>query len=105
MASIGKDDIFGNTGEEDVTKQYIHIRNQQRNGKKSYTTVSGIPSIFNYKKILKYLKTHLNCNGTLVEDENFGTVLQLQGDKRKDLAAFLYTEGIAEKDQIKNHMN
>lgn len=113
MASFKpEDDLFGqknsgigNTGEEDITKSYIHIRNQQRNGKKSYTLVTGVPPCFNYKKIVKYLKKTLNCNGNIVEDENFGTVIQLQGDKRKDVAAFLYDEGIAEKDQIKNHMN
>lgn len=40
-----------------------------------------------------------------MEDDNFGTVIQLQGDKRKDVEYFLYHEGIAEKEQIKNHMN
>jgi len=32
-----------------------------------------------------------------------GTVIQLQGDKRKDVAKFLLEEGIATKEEIKIH--
>ena len=38
------------------TKEYVHVRVQQRNGKKSLTTVQGLPEAFDYKKILKALK-------------------------------------------------
>lgn len=38
------------------TKDYVHIRVQQRNGKKSLTTVQGLPKAFDLKKILKALK-------------------------------------------------
>jgi translation initiation factor SUI1 len=38
------------------SKDYVHIRVQQRNGKKSLTTVQGLPQEFDYKKILKALK-------------------------------------------------
>lgn len=38
------------------TKDYVHVRVQQRNGKKSLTTVQGLPEAFDYKKILKALK-------------------------------------------------
>jgi translation initiation factor 1 len=34
----------------------VHVRVQQRNGKKSLTTVQGLPEAFDYKKILKALK-------------------------------------------------
>ena len=37
-------------------KEYVHVRVQQRNGKKSLTTVQGLPEAFDYKKILKALK-------------------------------------------------
>lgn len=64
------DSLFGTTGGEssnvDVSKgATIHIRNQQRNGKKSYTIVTGIPACFKFDKILKHLKKTFNCNGTL----------------------------------------
>lgn len=34
-------------------KEYVHIRIQQRNGKKSLTTVQGLRKEFSYEKILK----------------------------------------------------
>merc|ERR1719262_533688 len=82
---------------------YIHIRNQQRNGKKSLTTIQGIPDKFNYKKILKAFKKNFNCNGSIVEDEEFGNIIQIQGDKRAEVAEFLFFEGIVEREQLKVH--
>lgn len=105
----------------------VHIRIQQRNGKKSLTTVQGLPQEFDLKKILKALKKgtcyfHLNpkipchilidlnyilaeycCNGCVVEDEDLGKVLQLQGDQRKNVNAFLIENELAKKDSIKLH--
>ena len=89
--------------EVEATGGYIHIRNQRRNGRKSWTIVQGIPEKFSMNKILKYFKKELNCNGTLVSDPEFGEVIQLQGDKRKEVAEFLFHQGIAEKDAIKVH--
>ena len=53
----------------------------------------------------KHLKKVFNTNGNLREDDDWGTIIQVQGDCRKEIANWLYHEGIAEKDQIKNHMN
>ena len=106
---FGEDELGalgGQQGAEDaVVRGKIHIRKQQRNGRKCYTLTNGVPNEFNYKKILKYLKRELNCNGVIVDSDDFGKVLQLQGDFRKEVADFLYHEGIAEKDQIMAHMN
>lgn len=105
----------------------VHVRMQQRNGRKSLTTVQGLPEAFDYKKILKALKkgeprgaggswvlggggggglnappplaalplSHLPtpcpapaeycCNGTVIEDEESGKILQLQGDQRHNV--------------------
>ncbi|KAK4355278.1 hypothetical protein RND71_024249 [Anisodus tanguticus] len=38
------------------SKDYVHIRIQQRNGRKSLTTVQGLKKEFSYNKILKDLK-------------------------------------------------
>jgi len=67
----------------------IHIRIQQRNGRKTLTTVSGIPSKFDLKKILKVIKKEFACNGTVVNDEKVGDVIQLQGDQRNNVRTFL----------------
>ena len=82
---------------------YIHVRNQQRNGRKSLTTIQGIPDKFSLKKIIKYLKQEFNCNGTIVSDAEHGKIIQLQGDKRKEVSEFLYYQGIAEREAIRVH--
>ncbi|EFN55481.1 hypothetical protein CHLNCDRAFT_133842 [Chlorella variabilis] len=81
----------------------VHVRMQQRNGRKSLTTVQGLPEAFDYKKILKALKKEYCCNGTVIEDEELGKVLQLQGDQRKNVSAFLLGNELCKKDQIKVH--
>ena len=80
---------------EDVHREHahrencIHIRIQQRNGRKTLTTVQGIPSKFSQKKILHVVKKRFACNGTTIHDGNLGDVIQLQGDQRKHMQAFL----------------
>ncbi|MFS8025570.1 putative SUI1 domain-containing protein [Helianthus anomalus] len=54
------------------SKEYVHIRIQQRNGRKSLTTVQGLKKEFSYNKILKDLKKEFCCNGTVVQDPQLG---------------------------------
>ncbi|KAF8328818.1 translation initiation factor SUI1 [Cantharellus anzutake] len=89
-------------GDVESSKNYIHIRLQQRNGRKTLTTLQGLPKIYDSKKLLKAFKKEFACNGTLVEDEELGQVIQLQGDQRVKIAEFLVVEGI-EKKIIKIH--
>ncbi|KAM0090375.1 Eukaryotic translation initiation factor eIF-1 [Aspergillus fumigatus] len=77
------------TGETKQSQNYIHIRIQQRNGRKTLTTVQGLPKKFDQKKILKVIKKKFACNGTIVNDSEMGEVIQLQGDQRKDVQEFL----------------
>ncbi|KAG8385703.1 hypothetical protein BUALT_Bualt03G0072700 [Buddleja alternifolia] len=85
------------------SKEYVHIRVQQRNGRKSLTTVQGLKKEFSYNKILKDLKKEFCCNGTVVQDPELGQVIQLQGDQRKNVSTFLVQAGIVKKDRIKIH--
>ncbi|TKA23917.1 Eukaryotic translation initiation factor eIF-1 [Salinomyces thailandicus] len=82
------DDNSGQTSRENQSG-YIHIRIQQRNGRKTLTTVQGLPKKFDQKKILKVIKKKFACNGTIVNDTEMGEVIQLQGDQRKDVQEFL----------------
>jgi translation initiation factor 1 len=82
---------------------YVHIRIQQRNGRKTLTTASGIPQEVNFDKILKVFKKNFCCNGTIVKDPELGNVIQLQGDQRKKIAQFLVDEQIVKKETIKIH--
>ncbi|GAV73667.1 SUI1 domain-containing protein [Cephalotus follicularis] len=83
--------------------EYVHLRVQQRNGRKSLTTVQGLKKEFSYNKILKDLKKEFCCNGTVVDDPDLGQVIQLQGDQRKNVSTFLIQAGIVKKEQIKIH--
>ncbi|SLM38457.1 translation initiation factor sui1 [Lasallia pustulata] len=76
-------------GDTKQSQNYIHIRIQQRNGRKTLTTVQGLPKKFDQKKILKVIKKKFACNGTIVNDTEMGEVIQLQGDQRKDVQEFL----------------
>ncbi|KAF2228783.1 eukaryotic translation initiation factor SUI1 [Viridothelium virens] len=81
------------TGEQKQSQgNYIHIRIQQRNGRKTLTTVQGLPKKFDQKKILKVIKKEFACNGTIVNDTEMGEVIQLQGDQRKNVQEFLTNE-------------
>ncbi|THU74573.1 hypothetical protein C4D60_Mb04t34810 [Musa balbisiana] len=99
-------DPFADANAEDSgagTKDYVHIRIQQRNGRKSLTTVQGLKKEFSYNKILKDLKKEFCCNGTVVQDPELGQVIQLQGDQRKNVSSFLVQAGIVKKEHIKIH--
>jgi translation initiation factor 1 len=85
------------------SKDYVHVRVQQRNGRKSLTTVQGLKKEFNYNKILKDFKKEFCCNGTVVQDPELGQVIQLQGDQRKNVSQFLVQAGVVKKDLIKIH--
>ena len=70
-------DPFAEANAEDSgagSKEYVHIRTQQRNGRKSLTTVQGLKKEFSYNKILKDLKKEFCCNGTVVQDPELGQV-------------------------------
>jgi translation initiation factor 1 len=49
---------------------------------------------------LKAFKKEFACNGSIVDDEEMGKVIQLQGDQRQKILEILIEEGI-EKETIK----
>ena len=67
----------------------VYLDMIERNGRKTLTTVQGLPKKFDQKKILKVIKKKFACNGTIVNDTEMGEVIQLQGDQRKDVQEFL----------------
>jgi len=99
MSAIQNLSVFDPFGEEEAGQPqgYIHIRIQQRNGRKTLTTVQGLPGDYDQKKLLKAFKKEFACNGTLVQDEELGQVIQLQGDQRLKVQNFLSEEGIDKK--------
>ncbi|KIM87020.1 hypothetical protein PILCRDRAFT_815455 [Piloderma croceum F 1598] len=95
-------DPLGSSKDVGSQQNYIHIRIQQRNGRKTLTTLQGLPKEYDSKKLLKAFKKEFACNGTLVDDEEMGQVIQLQGDQRLKISNFLTDEGVP-KSTIKLH--
>ncbi|VVT51274.1 uncharacterized protein SAPINGB_P006393 [Magnusiomyces paraingens] len=97
-------DPFADTGDDEThTPDHIHIRCQQRNGRKTITTVQGIPKEYDFKKILKSLKKDFGCNGHINKDEELGEILQLQGDQRQKVTDFLTQQLNIDKKIIQVH--
>ena len=134
-------DPLGSNKDVGSQQNYIHIRIQQRNGRKTLTTLQGLPKgLFNlvlllmssswpdfpvrrvwFQEALEGFQEGITrfscpfasqsdyriiqefaCNGTLVDDEEMGQVIQLQGDQRVKISTFLTEEGIP-KNTIKLH--
>lgn len=94
-ASKGED----NRGQDGL----IHIRVQQRSGRKTLTTVQGISDDYDKKKIVKACKKEFACNGTVVDHPEYGEVIQLQGDQRNKICEFITNIGLAKPEQLKLH--
>jgi|EP01049_Picozoa_sp_SAG25_P014651 translation initiation factor 1 len=45
----------------------------------------------------------LSCNGSVTTDEQFGEVIQVQGDQRMAIAEFFVSQKFAKKSNIKVH--
>ncbi|KAL1234363.1 Eukaryotic translation initiation factor [Trichinella spiralis] len=83
-------DAFEQLDDEEGTKQgLIHIRIQQRTGRKTITTVQGIALEYDLKKIVRYLKKEYNCNGTVVEHPEYGE-LKLELRKMKIVKCMVF---------------
>ncbi len=75
----------------------IHIRIQMRNNKKSITTITGLSDyIDDVKSTLKAMRKMFNTNGTVIDDDEFGVVVQLQGDMRDRVKNYLESQNIHE---------
>ena len=89
--------------EDAVQHDVIHIRVQQRNGRKMLTTVQGIEEKFDKRKLVKYIRKHYACSGTVITHSEYGQVLQFQGDQRANVQEFLLQIEMCGKGLIKIH--
>lgn len=83
--------------------QHVHIRTQQRNGKKCITIIQNMPDEYDLKKLVKALRKTYACNGAVVEHNVYGEVVILQGDKRMSIHEFLTKVGLVKAENIKFH--
>lgn len=89
--------------DDDIQDGLVHIRIQQRNGRKTLTTVQGLSAEYDLKKIVRSCKKEFACNGTVIEHPEYGEVLQLQGDQRENICQWLTKVGLAKADRLKVH--
>jgi len=90
-------------GEDHAGEHMVHIRIQQRNGRKTLTTVQGLDEEFDKKKIVRACKKTFCCNGTVVEHPEYGEVIQFQGDQRNNICSFLNDNAIVKPGHLKVH--
>jgi len=81
----------------------VHIRVQQRNRKKCVVSIQGLADDLDLTRILKALKKLFKCNGSIVKDDEWGEVIQLQGDHRAGIVDFLVKEEICSRDNLVVH--
>jgi translation initiation factor 1 len=79
--------------------QKIHIRIQQA-GKRKVTTVQGLDNDLDLHRILKAVKKAFNCNGSIDKHEEYGEILQLQGDQRETIVEWLLVQEILTKEEV-----
>jgi translation initiation factor 1 len=90
-----------NTLENNLFSQNkVTISVQQRNGRKSITSISGMAEDLDLKKILSYVKKTYNCNGSIVKNDKLGLIIILSGDQKDNMYNFLIDEEINKKDEI-----
>ena len=107
----GGGDAFMDAEEENFQ---IHVRVQQRNGRKCTTSIEGLHLIpfpedkfkgIDFKKIVRSMKRNFKCNGATRHDKKSNTtVIQLQGDQSNNIKSWLvdFAE-LCKDDQIVIH--
>ena len=98
-------DAFEDAGDKagNNTEEKVHVRVQQRNGRKCITTVAGLADDLDIKRICKAFKKNFSCNGAVQKDEEIGEVIQLSGDQRTNVKDFLVDQEICHSENIVLH--
>jgi translation initiation factor 1 len=98
-------DAFEDAGDKGggSAEEKIHVRVQQRNGRKCITTVAGLADDLDAKRICKAFKKNFSCNGAVQKDEEVGDVIQLSGDQRTNVKQFLVDQEICHGENVVLH--
>jgi translation initiation factor 1 len=93
---MDKEDLFATLK---TTEKKIHLRTQQRNGRKCITIVEGLDEDLDIKRIARAMRKAFNCNGSIEEDETYGQIIKLQGDQRDNVVQWLCDQEILTKQE------
>ena len=104
ISTISKD-AFEDAGDKGgvASSDKVHVRVQQRNGRKCITTIEGLADDLDVKRICKAFKKNFSCNGAVQKDEEAGEVIQLSGDQRTNVKSFLVDQEICSGADIVLH--
>ncbi|GBG25710.1 Protein translation factor sui1 [Hondaea fermentalgiana] len=103
VTALDKKDAFAEAQGGTQTIEKVHIRLQQRSRRKCILTITGLADDLDLKRICKALKKSFKCNGAVVNDDDFGEIIQLQGDHRQGVVKFLVDEEIIDRSHIVVH--
>ena len=104
IQNIGKGfDAFADAEEDTGDNTKVHVRVQQRNGRKCITTIQGLADDLDVKRICKAFKKNFQCNGAVTKDSEMGEIIQLSGDQRTNVNSFLVDQEICLKSQVVIH--
>jgi translation initiation factor SUI1 len=92
--------LFDDDQSSSLFNEKVTISVEKRNGKKCITNVIGMAEDLDLRKILSYLKRELNCNGSILKDEQYGEVMTFSGDQLEHVYNFLIREEIYNKEDI-----
>lgn len=82
-------DFYNDLSESKITEK-IHIRIQQRNGRKSITIIENLPLyIEDLKSFTKYINKTYCCGGNINSKIEEKIVIQFQGDQRNNIQEIL----------------
>lgn len=98
-------DAFEDAGDNNgvQSEEKVHVRVQQRSGRKCITTVEGLADDLDIKRICKAFKKNFSCNGAVQKDEDSKEVIQLSGDQRTNVKSFLVDQEICLPDSVVLH--
>jgi translation initiation factor 1 len=86
------------------SKQKMHLRLQQRNGKKCVTIFQHLSPELDPKSLAKEMKKKFSCGGSIQKDDEDHPVLVLFGDQRQNIIEYLTkVKNVAEPDDFVIH--
>ena len=89
---------------EAVNSEKIHIRITKRNRRKSVCTIEKLNlTKSELKPIVKTMKKKFACNGCIIDDDQHGLIIQLQGDIREKAKDMLIKDYNIPEDNIVIH--
>ncbi len=97
-------DVQANENQQKAYTHKIHVRVQQRKKDCYITTISNMDDDLDLKRIAKAMRNAFSCSATIITDKEHGEVIQLSGDQRESIKAWLLEMEILTPSQAKERL-